>query len=96
MFKKNLTRKNLSEIIHKNLGFSKNLSGVLVDDVFNTIISGLKNQNYVKLSSFGAFKVLNKKERLGRNPKTKEKAMIAARKVVTFKASKVLKTKVNE
>ena len=96
MFKKNLTRKDLSNIIHKNLGFSKNISGNLINDVFDVLISSLKTENYVKISSFGTFKVLKKKERLGRNPKTKEKTIIAARKVVTFKASKILKTKINE
>ena len=61
MFKKNLTRKDLSNIIHKNLGFSKNISGNLINDVFDVIISGLKTENYVKISSFGTFKVLKKK-----------------------------------
>ena len=96
MFKKNLTRKTLSNNIHQNLGFSKNFSLSIIDDFFETLASELIKFKKVKISSFGTFKVANKKKRIGRNPKTKEKKIISARNVVTFKASKFFKDKINQ
>ena len=95
MVKKNFTRKDLSNKIYQNLGFSKNLSLKIVDNFFETLISGIIKSNKIKISSFGTFSVLNKKERMGRNPKTKIEAMIFSRKVVKFKPSLLLKEKLN-
>ena len=67
MVKKNLTRKNLSDEIHKILGFSKNFSSTIIDDFFETLISELIKSNKIKISSFGTFKIMNKMERMGRN-----------------------------
>jgi integration host factor subunit alpha len=96
MTKKNLTRKHLVNKIYQNLGFSKNTSSSLVDDFFESLISELTDSKNVKISSFGTFKVMNKKERIGRNPKTKVSAKITARKVVKFKPSLLLKSKLNK
>ena len=95
MVQKNFTRKNLSNKIYKVLGFSKNLSRKIVDDFFETLVSELIKSNRVKISSFGTFKVINKKERIGRNPKTKVEARISPRKVVKFKSSLLIKKKIN-
>jgi len=95
MLKKNLTKKNISNKIYKNLGFSKNFSANLVDDFFETLISELTLSNKIKISSFGTFKIINKKERVGRNPKTKREAKICARKVIKFKPSIIFKNKLN-
>ena len=95
MVKKNFTRKDLSNKIYQNLGFSKNLSSKIVDDFFETLISGIIKSNKIKISSFGTFSVSNKKERIGRNPKTKIEAKIFSRKVVKFKPSLLLKEKLN-
>ena len=95
MIQKNFTRKNLSNKIYKVLGFSKNLSQKIVDDFFETLVSELIKSNRVKISSFGTFKVINKKERIGRNPKTKVEAKISPRKVVKFKPSIFFKEKLN-
>ena len=95
MVKKNFTRKDLSNKIYQNLGFSKNLSSKIVDNFFETLISGIIKSNKIKISSFGTFSVLNKKERMGRNPKTKMEAKIFSRKVVKFKPSLLLKEKLN-
>ena len=95
MLKKNFTRKDLSNKIYKNLGFSKNISSVIIDDFFEYIVSGLIKLNKIKISSFGTFEVINKKERVGRNPKTKIAAKIMARKVVKFKASNTIKERLN-
>ena len=95
MIKKNFTRKDLFNKIYQNLGFSKNISSKIVDDFFEILISELIKSNNVKISAFGTFKVLNKKERIGRNPKTKVEAKISSRKVVKFKPSESLKKKLN-
>ena len=95
MVKKNLTRKDLSNKIHKVLGFSKNFSSKIVDDFFLILRDELIKKSKVKISSFGTFKVINKKERIGRNPKTKVEAKISSRKVATFKPSLTIKEKLN-
>ena len=96
MINKNFTRKDLSNKIYKNLGFTKNVSSKIVDDFFEILISGIIKSNKVKISSFGTFSVLHKKERMGRNPKTKIEAKISSRKVVKFKSSSLLKKKFNK
>ena len=92
---KTTTRSTLSEAVFKSVGLSRNESSSLVDTVFNEILKTLTSGNDVKISSFGTFIVRNKKERIGRNPKTGEEVPITARSVVTFRASNVLKTRVN-
>ena len=95
MVKKNFNRKNLSNKIYQNLGFSKNFSSTIVDNFFEIILAELLRSNKVKISSFGTFKVMNKKERIGRNPKTKIEAKITSRKVVKFRPSIAIKKKLN-
>ena len=95
MLKKNFTRKNLSNNVHYNLGFSKNISSLIIDDFFESLVSKLIKFNKIKISSFGTFIVVYKKERIGRNPKTKVEAKIVARKVVKFKPSNIIKEKLN-
>ena len=92
---KTTTRSTLSEAVFKNVGLSRNESANLVDSVFSEILGSLINGDDVKISSFGTFIVRQKKERIGRNPKTGEEVPITARSVVTFRASNVLKSKVN-
>ena len=95
MLKKNSTRKTLTNKLYQNLGLSKNISSNLVSDVFEEIMVGLVSGKDVKISSFGTFKTIRKKARIGRNPKTKEEAKISARRVVAFRASRKLKNKLN-
>ena len=92
---KTTTRSTLSEAVFKNVGLSRNESATLVDSVFGEILKSLINGDDVKISSFGTFVVRQKKERIGRNPKTGQEVPITARSVVTFRASNVLKSKVN-
>ena len=92
---KTTTRSTLSEAVFKNVGLSRNESANLVDSVFSEILTSLIKGDDVKISSFGTFIVRDKKERIGRNPKTGEEVPITARSVVTFRASNVLKSKVN-
>ena len=92
---KTTTRSTLSEAVFKNVGLSRNESANLVDSVFGEILNSLIKGSDVKISSFGTFVVRQKKERIGRNPKTGQEVPITARSVVTFRASNVLKSKVN-
>ena len=95
MIKGNLTKKDLVNSVYMQIGFSKNISENLIEDLLFTIIDNLKNEKKIKLSKFGTFSVRSKKSRIGRNPKTKEKKIISNRDVVLFKASKEFKDLVN-
>ena len=72
MFEINLTKKNLINSVYMQIGFSKNISENLIDDLLSTIIDNLKNKKKLKLSNFGTFSIRSKKSRVGRNMKTKE------------------------
>ena len=96
MVKKNFNRKILANKIYKNLGFSRNYSLSFVDNFFETLVKSLIKSNRLKISSFGTFEVINKKERIGRNPKTKIEAKISSRKIVKFKPSQLIKEKINK
>ena len=95
MMDKATTRSTLTEAVFKNVGLSRNESSSLVDSIFNEILKSLIQSKDVKISSFGTFVVRDKKERIGRNPKTGQEVPITARSVVTFRASNVLKSKVD-
>ena len=95
MVKKNFTKKDLSYKVNQNLGFSKNISSLIIDDFFESLVSELIKLNKIKITSFGTFEVIDKRERIGRNPKTKVEAKILARKVVKFKPSNAIKEKLN-
>ena len=95
MTKNNFTRKNLIIKIYQNVGFSKNFSSKIIDNFFEALISALIISNKIKISSFGTFKVINTRERTGRNPKTKIEAKILPRKVVKFKPSSFVKKEIN-
>ena len=84
----NLTKKDIINSLYMRIGFSKKISENLLDDILNNIFENLKKNKIVKLSNFGTFTLRQKKSRIGRNPKTKEKKIITERKVVLFKPSK--------
>ena len=89
-----ITKLDLVNHLHDTLGLNKVESKELVEAFFQEIKQSLKNNEDVKISGFGSFKILNKKERPGRNPKTGEPVTISARKVVTFKASQKLRKRI--
>ena len=91
----NLTIKDLVNSVYMRLGFSKQISESLIDDLLITIIQNIKSEKKLKLSKFGTFTIRKKKSRIGRNPKTKETKMISSRDVVLFKASKEFKEFIN-
>ena len=96
MLKKNVNRKALANKIYQNIGFSKIISENIVNDIFYIIMSNFKENEKIKITSFGTFLKKRKNKRIGLNPKTKEKKIISARNVITFKASKFFKDKINQ
>jgi len=91
----NLTKQEIVNSIYMQIGFSKQISENLLEDFFEIILLNLKKNKKVKIAKFGTFELRLKKKRIGRNPKTKEKAIISERKVVLFKPSRELKNKIN-
>ena len=91
----NLTKKDLVNLVYMQLGFSKQISENLIEDLLSTIVSNIKQEKKLKLSKFGTFSIRQKKSRIGRNPKTKETKMISSRDVVLFKPSKEFRDFVN-
>ena len=91
----NLTKKDLVNLVYMQLGFSKQISENLIDDFLATIMTNIKSEKKLKLSKFGTFSIRQKKSRIGRNPKTKEKKVISSREVVLFKPSKEFKQFIN-
>ena len=84
----NITRDDIAEFINQEFGLTKIDCNHFVNDLIEEIISGLILHNIVKIHNFGTFKIKNKKERIGRNPKTKEDIMIPSRNVISFTISK--------
>lgn len=90
-----LTRAELAETLLRDVGLSRSECANLVDQVLQLVTDALSRGEDVKLSSFGTFQVRKKNPRVGRNPKTGAEAEISERRVVTFRASHILKGKVN-
>jgi len=91
-----MTKAEIVEKIYEQVGFSKRESADIVDTVFDIMKETLQQGEKIKISGFGNFMVRSKRERIGRNPHTREAITISARKVVTFKASQILKQAVNK
>ncbi|MBB6250268.1 integration host factor subunit alpha [Nitrospirillum iridis] len=91
-----VTRAQLSEAVYQEVGLSRNESADLVESVLDEIASALGRGEMVKISSFGSFSVRAKGERVGRNPKTGEEVPILPRRVLVFRASHVLKNRIND
>jgi integration host factor subunit alpha len=90
-----LTRNDLANAVHQQIGLSYNESAQLVSSVLEEISLCLETGEQVKLSSFGTFSVSSKNARVGRNPKTGVEATITPRRVLTFRPSNLVKTRVN-
>ncbi len=95
-YDKTLTRADLASIVYREVGLSSTESGAMVDAVIEEICNALEKGDSVKLSSFGTFSLRKKKERTGRNPKTGVEVPITPRTVLSFNASNILKSKVNQ
>ena len=95
MGNKTLTRADLAETVHRDIGLSRAESAEMVNDVLELVSQALVEGNSVKLSSFGTFLVRSKRERMGRNPKTGEEVPITPRRVLVFRPSQVTKNIIN-
>ena len=89
-----LTKADMAESLFNKLGLNKKEARELVDLCFEELKASLAVGEQVKLSGFGNFELRDKKERPGRNPKTGEKVLITARRVVTFSPGNKLKARV--
>lgn len=90
-----ITRADLAEAVYQRLGLSRGESAELVETVLREISGAIARGETVKLSSFGSFVVRSKGERIGRNPKTGIEVPITPRRVMVFKPSNVLKSRIN-
>lgn len=91
-----VTRADLTEAVYQEVGLSRNESAQLVETVLEEVASTLAKGESVKVSSFGTFSVRDKAQRVGRNPKTGEEVVILPRRVLVFRASHVLKDRINQ
>lgn len=89
-----LTRADLSDIVHNRLGLSRAESAGLVERVLYHMCHALSEGKNVKISGFGSFILRDKGERVGRNPKTGVEVPIAPRRVMTFRASQIMRDQI--
>lgn len=92
---KTLTRADLAEAVVRKVGLPRNESHELVELVLSEISASLANGDSVKLSSFGSFGIRQKGQRIGRNPKTGQEVPITPRRVLVFRPSNIMKSKIN-
>ncbi|MGE0212519.1 MAG: integration host factor subunit alpha [Parvibaculaceae bacterium] len=92
---KTLTRADLSEAVHRQIGLSRTESADLVKSIISSVADALVTGERVKLSSFGTFLIRQKGGRMGRNPKTGEEVPITPRRVLVFRPSQVMKSRIN-
>ncbi len=90
-----MTKADLAEKVCKGLSCTKNEAFDLVELTLETLKQAIVTEGKVKIGGFGNFVVRRKSARNGRNPQTGETITVTQRKVLTFKASPVLKHKVN-
>ena len=95
MASETITRAHLGEAVYQEVGLSRNESADLLESVLKFMTESLVEGKSVKISSFGSFSVRQKGQRIGRNPKTGEEVPILPRKVLVFRPSQVLKSRIN-
>ena len=93
---KTLTRADLAEAVFQKVGLPRNESAEIVELVLREIVSSLESGKTVKLSSFGSFGIRDKGPRIGRNPKTGQEVPITPRRVLVFRASNIMKQRIND
>ena len=91
----NLNKKIILQNINKKIGMPVTFLSSFYKELIKILNNALKTDNYLNIKNFGTFKILYKKERIGRNPKTKKIHIISARNVISFKSSAQLKKKLN-
>ncbi|MFQ5328696.1 MAG: integration host factor subunit alpha [Thermodesulfobacteriota bacterium] len=90
-----MTKADIVDTIFEQFGYSKKDVAEVVDTIFETLKETLEQQEKIKIAGFGNFAVRQKRARRGRNPQTGEEITIGPRKVMTFKASQILKSAIN-
>lgn len=95
MAAKTVTRMDLAEAVYHEVGLTRKAAQDLVDQVFEELCRVLEKGDTVKLSTFGNFSVRAKRQRVGRNPKTGVEVPITPRRVLSFRASHILKDRMN-
>ena len=93
---KTLTRADLAEAVFQKVGLPRNESAEIVELVLREIVGSLERGQTVKLSSFGSFGIRGKGQRIGRNPKTGQEVPITPRRVLVFRASNIMKQRIND
>lgn len=91
MNKNTLTRAELAESLHRQVGLSRAESSNLVESILDHMSASLARGENVKISGFGSFLLRDKGQRIGRNPKTGVEVPIAPRRVLTFRASQMVR-----
>ena len=91
-----VTRADLAEVVHEEVGLTRQDCAGLVERTLDLVAEALEQNETVKLSGFGVFQVRAKRARVGRNPKTGEPAPIEPRRVISFRASQVMKARVDQ
>ena len=89
-----LTRADLADVVHRNLGLSRAESAQFVERILHHMCHALAQGENVKVSGFGSFILRDKGQRIGRNPKTGVEVPIAPRRVMTFRASQILRDRI--
>ena len=89
-----LTRAELAETLHREVGLSRAESAKLVEQILTYLCEALEKGENVKISGFGSFVLRDKGERVGRNPKTGVEVPIASRRVLTFRASQLMRSRI--
>jgi integration host factor subunit alpha len=90
-----LTRADLTEALHDEVGLTRHDCAGLIERTLGLVAEAMERGESVKLSGFGVFEVRSKRERLGRNPKTGAPATIESRRVIGFRASQVIKARID-
>jgi integration host factor subunit alpha len=89
-----LTRADLAEALHRQVGLSRAESSDLVEGILRHVCESLSRGENVKITGFGTFILRDKGERIGRNPKTGVEVPIAPRRVLTFRASQLVRERI--
>ncbi|HBG47599.1 MAG TPA: integration host factor subunit alpha [Deltaproteobacteria bacterium] len=91
-----MTKADIVEIVFEKVGFSKKDVSAVIEEIFETVKTTLESGEKVKISGFGNFTIRQKRARRGRNPQTGSEITIDQRRVMTFKASQLLKKAINQ
>ena len=96
MTSRTLTRADLTEALHDEVGLTRQDCAGLIERTLDLVVGAVERGETVKISGFGVFHVREKRERMGRNPRTGDPATIAPRRVIGFRASQVIKARVDQ